>query len=95
MVEQTRIDGVVTARAAWLFATQNASRAPPSASVRAKEVAETVLRHGELLIDTWRQARGMWTFGTSPGTSRAAVGGNLRSQLAKVETLEQLGLLAN
>ncbi|MFC0582106.1 tRNA dihydrouridine synthase DusB [Micrococcoides hystricis] len=103
MVEQTGIDGVVIGRGCqgrpWLFGDlQNAfegsaERFRPGV----KEVAETVLRHGQLLIDTFGgdEGKGMrdirkhiaWYFKGYP------VGGNLRSQLAKVETLDQLAEL--
>lgn len=102
MVEQTGIDGVVIGRGCqgrpWLFGDlQNAfegstKRFRPGV----KEVAETVLRHGELLIDTFGdEGKGMrdirkhiaWYFKGYP------VGGNLRSQLAKVDTLDQLAEL--
>lgn len=99
MVEQTGVDGVVIGRGCqgrpWLFGDlQNAfegsaERFRPGV----KEVADTVYRHGELLTETFgSEDKGMrdirkhiaWYFKGYP------VGGNLRSQLAKVETLAQL-----
>lgn len=99
MVEQTGVDGVVIGRGCqgrpWLFGDLQAAFEGRSDRARPglREVAATMYRHAQLLVEhNGDQLQGLreirkhvaWYFKGYP------VGGQLRAQLATVETLEQL-----
>lgn len=100
MMRQTGCDGVVVGRGCqgrpWLFADLEAAFAGRPERVRPglREVADTVYRHGELMIDYFDgdEFRGLrdlrkhmgWYFKGYP------VGGDARSRLALVSTLKEL-----
>lgn len=100
MMRQTGCDGVVVGRGCqgrpWLFADLEAAFAgrPERVKPGLREVADTVYRHGELMIDYFDgdEFRGLrdlrkhmgWYFKGYP------VGGDARSRLALVSTLKEL-----
>lgn len=99
MVRQTGIDGIVVGRGCqgrpWLFGDLQAAFDGRAERFRPglRKVAETVYRHGELLAEFFEdEGKGMrdirkhmaWYFKGYP------VGGEIRSELAKVPTLEAL-----
>lgn len=104
MVEQTGVDGVVVGRGCqgrpWLFGDLQAAFEGRADRFRpgVREVADTVYRHGELLAEFFEdEGKGMrdirkhiaWYFKGYP------VGGDIRSQLAQVPSLERLRELLN
>ena len=104
MVEQTGVDGVVIGRGCqgrpWLFGDLQAAFEGRADRFRpgVREVADTVYRHGELLAEFFEdEGKGMrdirkhiaWYFKGYP------VGGDIRSQLAQVPSLERLRELLN
>ncbi|WP_454043529.1 tRNA dihydrouridine synthase DusB [Cellulosimicrobium sp. Marseille-Q8652] len=103
MVDETGCDGVVVGRGCqgrpWLFADLAAAFAGRPERVRPglRDVAETVFRHGELMIDYFDgdEGKGMRDLRKHMAwyLKGYAVGGDARRALAMVSTLEELRTL--
>ncbi|WP_251151565.1 tRNA dihydrouridine synthase DusB [Cellulosimicrobium sp. Marseille-Q4280] len=103
MVEETGCDGVVVGRGCqgrpWLFADLAAAFAGRPERVRPglRDVAETVFRHGELMIDYFDgdEGKGMRDLRKHMAwyLKGYAVGGDSRRALAMVSTLDELRTL--